>query len=95
MVSGLPDEPARKRAAAMMKELGPVTKLGVVLLDGEGFLAGAARATLTTIQQLSGLRSYVRFVRDQDEAITLLAQATRTITASEIRATVQRTRDDR
>ncbi len=72
---GLPDEQARRRSAAMMKELGPVTKLGAVLLDGEGFLAGAARATLTTIQQLSGQRGYVRFVRDEAEAAALFRDA--------------------
>lgn len=89
---GLPDEPARRRSAAMMKELGPVTKLGAVLLDGEGFLAGAARATLTTIQQLSGMRGYVRFVRDEHEAAALFRDAIAGATLDEVLATFAATR---
>ncbi|MBL8679364.1 MAG: hypothetical protein JNK05_09375 [Myxococcales bacterium] len=89
---GLPDEHARQRSAAMMKELGPVTKVGAVLLDGEGFLAGAARATLTTIQQLSGMRGYVRFVRDEAEAAGLFRDAIARATIDEVLATFAATR---
>jgi|LNFM01.2.fsa_nt_gb hypothetical protein len=89
---GLPDEATRRRSAAMMKELGPVTKIGAVLLYGDGFLAGAARAALTTIQQLSGMRGYVRFVRDEREAAELFRDAISGSTVEDVQRLFDATR---
>jgi hypothetical protein len=70
----LPDSELRKESGRVVKMLAPRTQVIVVVLEGEGFWASAARSALTGIQLLAPGSHPMKVVRSVSEGCRLMAQ---------------------